>query len=264
MGIVAQIVAGIRNQKMTQITKWLGGISLAFSMVSVSVADAVKPSEQLTPEQSVQLAEIDSILRSHPQIIADLNQSLKGYVAQLERTEKALEDQREWLTKAPEHSKAGSDNPKLTIINFTDYNCPYCKRLEIGLAKLLTEVKDVQVVNVYVPLQQQIASGTNTNSAFYALKVWEKEPEKFAEVHRQLVAHPTRHDADSLNRIAKDTGTEKYLETGEREQSIVSKNMQAFSELGLRGTPAIIINDEIVPGFIPYAQLKETVDKALN
>jgi hypothetical protein len=122
----------------------------------------------------------------------------------------------------------------------------------------------VLLVNVYVPLQQQIASGTNTNSAFYALKVWEKEPEKFAEVHRQLVAHPTRHDAGSLNRIAKDTGTEKYLETGEREQSIVAKNMQAFSELGLRGTPAIIINDEIVPGFIPYGQLKETVDKALN
>ncbi|GLQ76036.1 DsbA family protein [Vibrio penaeicida] len=249
---------------MTYVTKWLGGLGLAFGLVMPSYAEEGKAAVSLTPEQTTQLAKINAILKGHPQIIGDLSKSLEAYVAQLKQVEVALKEQRSWLTQAPEHSKSGAENPALTIINFTDYNCPYCKRLEIGLAKLLIEIDNVKVVNIYVPLQQQIASGTNTNSAFYALKVWEKEPEKFAEVHRLLVAHPTRHDAESLNRIAKETGTEKYLETGEREESIVSRNMQAFGQLGLRGTPALIINDEIVPGFLPYGELKKAVQKELN
>ncbi|MFA0372829.1 thioredoxin fold domain-containing protein, partial [Vibrio sp. 10N.222.54.F6] len=94
------------------------------------------------------------------------------------------------------------------IINFTDYNCPYCKRLEKGLSQLTAENSDIKIINVFLSFKQQQVNGLDTNAALYSMKVWKEQPEKFQEVSRLLMAKSGSHTKNSLQAVAKRTGTE--------------------------------------------------------
>jgi protein-disulfide isomerase len=229
--------------------------ALLFSSVSLA---------ELTKEQQQQLADINKLLESNPEVIANLHQSLAKYVDGQALLEKAKAENHDWLYNTKDHSITGNPDGKTVLINFTDYNCPYCKKLEAGIEQLVKEYDDVKVINIIVPLQQQQVKGLDTNSAVYSLKVWQEAPESFQEVHNLLVAKNGRHTKDSLEKIAKKTNTEKLLVEDSEIQKTVMKNYRAFNELGLGGTPAIFIGDQIIPGFIPYTQLKELVAKEME
>ncbi|PKG37259.1 DsbA family protein [Psychromonas sp. Urea-02u-13] len=161
------------------------------------------------------------------------------------------------------HPYFGAADPKLTIINFTDYNCPYCKRLESGLEDMIKDFPEVRVVNVYLPFQQRLIPGMETNTAWYALNVWENDRDNYAEVHRLMMAKPSHHDKKSIMKIAELTNTQDSLKVSEKNRLKVEKNERIFAQLGLRGTPSLIIGDEIIPGFMPPAQLNELIKAQL-
>ena len=69
-------------------------------------------------------------------------------------------------------------------------------------------------------------------------------------------------DARSLEKIAQKTDTESLLAGKERTGEAVADNYRAFMELGLRGTPAMIIGDQVAPGYLPYPQLEAMVKAA--
>lgn len=231
--------------------------------IAVSIA-AMLPTlshAELTSTQQQQLEGIHQLLTDNPEIIADLHANLQQYVENQKQLTKAKQQSETWLNDTTIHSVTGNPDGSTVIINFTDYNCPYCKRLDNVLAKMAGKNSDLKVINIYVPLKQQVIDGLETNSAAFAIKVWQNAPEKFAEVNRLLVAKPGLHDKSSIEAVAKKTGTEEYL-TGDTtiNESLV-KNYKTFVALGLRGTPAMFIGDEVIPGFIPYDKLEEIVKK---
>lgn len=215
----------------------------------------------LTTEQQQQLEGIHKLLNENPEIIADLHSNLQQYVESQKLLTQAKQQSESWLNDTTIHSVTGNVNGNTVIINFTDYNCPYCKRLDGALSKLAGKDSDVKVINIYVPLKQQVIDGLETNSAAFAIKVWQNAPEKFPEVNRLLVAKPGLHDKASLEAIAKKTETEAYLSGDTSINESLVKNYKTFVALGLRGTPAMFIGDEVIPGFIPYEQLETVVKK---
>lgn len=118
---------------------------------------------------------------------------------------------------------------------------------------------DIRVVNIYVPLKQQDVKGLGTSSAEFALNVWQQNRDAYEQVHQLLVKRPQMHDKTSLSRIAKHTGTEGSLTRQDETRAMIDKNYQMFSELGLRGTPAMIMGTEIIPGYMPIEQLRPIV-----
>ena len=94
--------------------------------------------------------------------------------------------------------------------------------------------------------------------------MWENDRSKFAEVHRLMMAKPSRHDSNSVMKIADLTDTQKDLTPNQKKKELVEKNEDIFSQLGLRGTPSLIIGDEIIPGFIPQDQLEATIKAQLK
>ncbi|OOF10514.1 MULTISPECIES: DsbA family protein [unclassified Salinivibrio] len=217
--------------------------------------------KNLSDTQQAQLDEIVSLLEDNPKLIANLNQSLQKFVEQQQTFKQNLAKRRDWF-ESKTHSWIGAENPTVTVVNFMDYNCPYCKKLEDELQKLVAAHDDVKVINIAVPLKQQTIDELGTNSAVYAMNVWLEQPEAFAQVHELLMKKRGMHDARSLEKIAKKTKTEQWLKTPEETGKAVADNYRAFVELGLRGTPAMIIGDQVAPGYLPYPQLEAMVEAA--
>lgn len=220
--------------------------------------------QSVTVVQEQQLTEITSLLRQNPELIEGLHTNLNQYLDGKKSLDSILKTNHDYLYNNPQQPYFGAENPKLTIINFTDYNCPYCKRLESGLVEVIKKHPEIRVVNVLLPFQQRMIPGLKTNTARYALNVWENDRSKFAEVHRLMMAKPSRHDSTSVMKIADLTQTQKELTPNPKKSELVEKNEKIFSQLGLRGTPSLIIGNEIIPGFIPQDQLEATIKAQLK
>jgi protein-disulfide isomerase len=234
--------------------------SIAASLLFSSLVSA----ENISATQQKQLSEITDLLEHNPEIIEGLYTNLTKYVESQGTISNTLKEHHDYLYNNPMHPYFGSESPKLTVINFTDYNCPYCKRLESGLVEMLNKYPEIRVVNIDLPFQQPMIPDLKTNTAWYALNVWENDRPAFAEVHRLMMAKPSRHDSESIMKIAQMTGTEAALAPTERKKQLVEKNERIFSQLGLRGTPALIIGNEIIPGAIPQAQLDGLIKAQLK
>ncbi|SON49536.1 DsbA family protein [Vibrio tapetis] len=215
----------------------------------------------LSSTQQTQLREIEVILKSEPQLIEQLHQSLTNYVSSQNQFENNLAQHRDWLFNNPIHPFYGNPDAKHVIINFTDHNCPYCKKLESALEQLVKERSDIKVINVYVPIKHMMSQQQSISAAQYALNVWQQSPNDYAKVDKLLFANRSMHNSESINKVAKATNTQSLLVEDKALKQAVEKNYQVFQDLGLRGTPAMLINDQVLAGYMPYEQLKPVLAK---
>ncbi|HAS6776232.1 DsbA family protein [Vibrio parahaemolyticus] len=227
--------------------------------LTMAIVPAVSFASEKTSEQK--LEEITQILKENPQILDSLHQNLQEYVAYQQSFGDTLKEVRHYLNDG-KHSSFGAETPELTIINVTDYSCPFCKRLEGELVKVGKEYPQIKVLNLNVSFKEQYEKN-GYNSASYALNVWQNQRDKYEQVHELLVKKPGAHDARSLKQIAKKTGTEAQLVDDKETKALLDKNYQYFTQLGLRGTPALIINDQIIPGYVPFDELEKVIDQEL-
>ncbi|GIC75729.1 DsbA family protein [Moritella sp. F3] len=154
----------------------------------------------------------------------------------------------------------GAENPELTIAYFTDFNCPYCKKIEPLLDRLVEENPEIRVVYKLVP----ILGPSSKEATDLALTVWQNEPEKFAELHKKLMSRPSRLDSEAIAKVGKLTDTEEWLDdTGKSVETTINTSMGLMREFGLSGTPALVFADQIVGGLVPYEQLEKQVKAAL-
>jgi protein-disulfide isomerase len=155
----------------------------------------------------------------------------------------------------------GAESPDVTMVYFTDFNCPYCKKLEPELEKLIAEFPQLKIIIKMVPLQGQSA----VEAVELAQTVWLNEPEKYLTLKKTLMAAPRRLDSATIAKVAKLTHTQKWLgKNDSRVDAIVDENLQLMRQLGLRGTPSMIIGEQIIPGLVPFETLKQEVEKALK
>ncbi|WP_367990233.1 DsbA family protein [Vibrio sp. NTOU-M3] len=206
------------------------------------------------------IEQIVTMLKENPDVIDGLYESLAMYIKQTQQFEMLLKSSQSYINDAS-HPTLGDANPKLTIVNMTDFSCPYCKKLDPVLERIVKDVKGVKVVNLLVPLKEQ---GSDISSASYALNVWKHDKAAYAKVSELLLKKPGAHNSASLKKIAKATGTEQYLKVEDESESVVKRNYGLFSAFGMRGTPAMIIGDQVLPGYVPYEQLIEVVKSKLE
>lgn len=245
--------------------KWMLGLLLAVTALGVTVT-MQQPAEAQTASAQVtqQVEEINKILYANPDIVPELLNSLKGFLETKQQSEQAQQKYQQWLFNNDRiHPWMGASNPELTIVVFTDYDCPYCKRLDPHLQKLKDNFPQVKVVSVFVPLRQQQLSGSPVNPSEFGLNVWHDNAENYAAAENLLYRKNGLHDANSLRQIAQRTDTAGLLAQNSDVRDAIEQNYRAFTELGLRGTPAIMIGAGVIPGYVEYEQLAEVVRSQL-
>ncbi|MBW8182196.1 DsbA family protein [Shewanella nanhaiensis] len=155
----------------------------------------------------------------------------------------------------------GASDPEITMVYFTDFNCPYCKKLEPSLDRLVKEFPQLKIIIKMVPLQGEASE----EAVALAQTVWLNEPSKYLKLKEVLMSSPRKLDSESIAKVAKLTGTEKWLNnTDEAVNQQVKDNVNLMMTLGLRGTPAMIFGDKVIPGLVTYEVLKEQLEEAIE
>ncbi len=157
----------------------------------------------------------------------------------------------------------GAADAKVTIVEFSDFQCPYCSRVGPTLARLLDEYpEDVRIVYKHLPLsfhKQALPAAKASMAADRQGKFWEFHDELF-KVQRQLTD-------EKFMEIAGQLGLDmKKFEQDYKSAEVATQVAQDMSEarrLGVTGTPGFFVNGRFLSGARPYESFKEMVDAAL-
>lgn len=160
-----------------------------------------------------------------------------------------------------EHSPViGNPNGSVTVVEFFDYNCGYCKRVVDDVQRLAEEDKDVRIVFKELP----ILSESSQVAARYALAAAKQG--KYNELHMALMKQSGHVDEKEILRIADSLQIDiRQLNEDVYSTDIgdeLTSNQEAAREIGVRGTPFFVVNGEKYPGALSYARLKALVESA--
>lgn len=154
--------------------------------------------------------------------------------------------------------RVGASAPRLTIVSFTDYNCPFCKQFDPLLEKVVNDNPDVQLIVKLLPFR----GPSSVSAAKAALSTWKQQPEKFQALHQRLMAKKGQHDDASIAAAQQKTGTAS-IKVDESTDGTLKMNLILAQVLNIQGTPATIIGDQMVAGAIPQEELEALVKEQL-
>lgn len=159
--------------------------------------------------------------------------------------------------------RLGSETAPVQIVEFADYECPYCQKVNEDLAKLRQQFGN-QISVIFKdfplpmhPLAEKAAEGARCAGA--QGKFWEFHDALFE--NKKLQTSHLKQEARALNLDA--ARFDQCLESGEQ-TAAVKKDSEEGLRLGLQGTPSFFINGHFMSGAIGYTKLRETVMQELG
>lgn len=230
-------------------------------------APAVGPSPDATLSAS-QTREIESLigryLRENPAVIVEAIQNLQRR-EQDNRNQQAAKNlvrYRQQLINNPSTPFAGKKDASVTVVEFFDYRCPYCKRMLPAIEKLLRDDADVR----YVFKEFPILTAESRIAAQVALATWKIDRQRYFALHVGLMGARGTLSKERIMQIAEKSGLDMARLQGAMKSPEVATEIQANAQLagqmGITGTPGFIIGERIVPGAIDYSTLKKMIAEA--
>ncbi|BDG04073.1 thioredoxin domain-containing protein [Anaeromyxobacter oryzae] len=160
-------------------------------------------------------------------------------------------------------AKGAADAP-VTIVEFSDYQCPYCVRAEPTVKEVVAAYPGkIRLVYRDYPLPGHSLAPKAAEAAHCA-----GDQGKYWEMHDRLFAAQGKLDVADLKGYAKDVGLDpakfdKCLDSGEK-ASEVAFHKKAGEEAGVNGTPAFFINGRLISGAQPAEAFKQVIDSELQ
>lgn len=162
----------------------------------------------------------------------------------------------------PSSPVLGNPRGDVTVIEFFDYRCPYCRLMQPKLQALLASDPGIRLVLKEWP----VFGGPSTEAARIALaSAWQG---KYAAVHAVLFAAPAPLDQAVIRQAARQAGADMdrldqdmALRSDELDR-VLAQNGAAAHALGLPGTPAFVIGSTVIPGALSLDDLKGAIATA--
>ncbi len=238
------------------------GIGVVLALVALAGCSTV-PADQKDPAwQATMDGAIERYIKTHPEVI---EQSLQALEAKREAEEKArqkvaLAQRQGDLLNDPASPVSGNPKGKLTLVEFFDYRCGYCKRAAGAVTQLQKDDPQVRVVYKDFPILGE-ASELAAKAALAS-----RAQGKHQAFHEALLASKNELTRDELLRIAVDVGLEAARLDADMAspewQTIIERNRSLAKDLGITGTPAFIVGTEFAPGALDLKGLKDLLARA--
>jgi protein-disulfide isomerase len=155
----------------------------------------------------------------------------------------------------------GNPDAPVTIVEFSDFQCPYCRRAEATLDQIREKYQDkVKLVFKDFPIHGQSISAANAARCA-------GDQEKYWEYHDKLFRSASLQDSD-FKRYAKELSLDedkfnKCLESGRHNEEVTADADQGQS-VGVTGTPAFFINGRLISGAQPLDAFSQVIDEELE
>jgi protein-disulfide isomerase len=228
--------------------------------LGLSLAPIAGFAQDLSDARIKELA-LEAILEN-PQIIMEAVRLLEKQQAEAQATSQAgvLLNQRQLLERDPNAPVLGNPGGDVTVVEFFDYNCAYCKRAMSEVQGLLDADQNVRLVYREWP----ILGDGSVFAAKAALAA--RQQGKYEKFHWALMGLKERAEEASVIRLAEEIGLDIDQLRADMEapdvQEHIDASMRLTQVLGFTGTPSFVIGDNLVPGFVEQEQLESLVEKA--
>jgi protein-disulfide isomerase len=235
-------------------------IALLVLAACVAATPAAAANDTLTPDQKRAVEEvIRDYLVENPEILDEAMESLrrKREAAVERQRADALAAVREELETDPSAPVAGNPDGDVTIVEFFDYQCGYCKQVFPAIAELLKSDGKVR----YVFREFPILGASSVFAARAALAAWHVDPDKYMAFHTALMgSRGTLTDATVLTAAAESGFDAKALTAAMADPRIdaaINRNYELAETLTLTGTPAFVVGKYVVPGAVDLDFLRK-------
>ena len=149
----------------------------------------------------------------------------------------------------------GAAKPEVTLVEFFDYACPYCKASNPAVDRLLQEDKGLRVVYRELP----ILGPDSVTAARLSLEA--SKLGRFAKFHDALWA-AGRPASDTIATAAQSAGIPAAPNNDADIEGELNRNMKLAGQLGATGTPLFVVGDRVMNGAVGYDMLKDAIAKA--
>ena len=233
---------------------------LTLALMTAAMILPVAARAEMTPEQK---KEVEALVHQYVLEHGDLLiESVNKYQAKQEEEANAkasvkAKELLESLKTEKDMSIAGNPNGDVTVVEFFDFNCGYCKKAFDEILTLLKDDKNVKIVFYDMP----ILGPDSLESSKWALAA--KRQGKYFEYHSALMLHQGGKDESVYKKLGEDLKLDmdklaKDKASDEVEKEIATHIAKA-QELGIQGTPGFLIEDKVFRGYIPYDVIQNTI-----
>ncbi len=234
---------------------------------STTEATAEKKGSGLDPNKNVsEVKDVEEVVakwvENNPQAILESVQNMykKAQEEQQKNAQKNIGAKKDELFNskvAGEHAPAGYD---VSIVEFYDYNCGYCKKAQASVEDLIKSDSKVRVIYREFPILGQ----ESLEMAKVSVAVNMVSPKAFKSFHDQLMQTKEKGKSAAL-KAAKSAGVntaelEKTL-SGKKDEieKIINSSIELGSSIGISGTPGFVVGEELIPGAVDKSSLQEKI-----
>jgi protein-disulfide isomerase len=214
--------------------------------------------------------EIQSIVReyivAHPEVLQESMAELekRQQVAESEKARTAVKEHSQAIFNSPRQVTVGDRQGDVTLVEFFDYNCGYCKQALGDLNSLMKSDGKLRVVLKEFP----VLGPGSVEAAQVAVAVRMQDPtgEKYLAFHQKLLGGRGQADKARALAAAQDVGIDmgrlEHDLTSDEVKASIEESFKLAEQLGLNGTPSYVVGSDVVVGAVGLASLKEKVKAA--
>ncbi len=250
----------------------LSTIALPFAAFAQADAPAAAPAiatpaPAAAPNAPVTRAELPALIKealmNEPEMIMQAVQKMreKQEAEAQKKTSDAIAANKANLYNDPDSPSVGDEKTAdITLVEFYDYHCGYCKHMLPTITQLLKDDKKVRVVFKEFPILSE-DSALAARAAVAANRV---AKEKYFAYHSALMKHEGKFEEKNLLELAQKEGIDSAKLKAEMAKpevtAVLDKMRKLGADLGVRGTPALILNDHFLPGAMELDDLKKVIE----
>ena len=244
--------------------KLIPRLAIPLAAAMLIVLPAAAPAQSFSPDQRREIENIvKDYLMAHPQllqdVISELDKQQKDAAAEKART--TIKANNATLFNSPHEVVLGNPHGNVTMVEFFDYNCGYCKHALPDMMKLIQSDTNLKFVLKEFPV---LGEGS-VEAAHVAVAARMQDPTgvKYIEFHQKLLGGRGAADKMRALAVAKEVGYDmgrlmKDMDSDEVKTTI-AENLKLADTLGIDGTPSYVVGDELVVGAVGYDELQKKI-----
>jgi protein-disulfide isomerase len=246
--------------------KLLLAVSVGSAILAGStIVGSIQAQEQNATPSDLTRSQVETIVRNYlltnPEILLEVQSALeaKMQAEQAAQSQRVIAGAADQLFNSPHDGIVGNPDGSVTVVEFFDYNCGYCKRALGDMDALVADDGDLRFVLKEFPIL-----GPESHQAHVVSMAFRNlAPEKYGEFHRRLLGSQGRANEESAIRLAVELGVDEAALREEMKnpqiEAAFNETYQLASRLQITGTPSYVVGSEIVFGALGRDHLSEKI-----
>jgi protein-disulfide isomerase len=243
-------------------------LTFARLLISALLLAWVALSPALAEMNADEKREIERIVRDYilqnPEVVEKALIALEAQRRETAAAEQAgkITELKDTIINSKHQAVLGNPNGRVTLVEFFDYNCGYCKRALNDMLALMETNPDLRLVMKEFP----ILSEGSMEAARISIAVKDLNPELYMDYHRELLARGGQANLQKAISVAKELGLDTEALKKAADDGSVTENLrevrQLADALGISGTPSYVVGGQMIPGAVGFDQLQTRIQTA--